>query len=189
MNHSVYHGSKSNGLKMINPSPSTHQVPWVYATNDPVMSAVFIGQIGGDFTLKIGRDENGMPYISERFKDALGEAYSGGGSLYELDGDDFLEGKTSWLEEVVSEKPVKVLKETAIKDMRGYLLGLAESGELKISIYPEKYMCPPDDADIVEKAVLWTQQFGPSTLENLNKYHPGLVAKVKSKLEKEIKNV
>lgn len=52
----VYHASSKQGLKKIIPHESTHEKKWVYATKNLVMSAVFLGRLGGDFTCSVGRD-------------------------------------------------------------------------------------------------------------------------------------
>ncbi len=181
----VYHASKQQGLKIITPRVSTHGKPWVYATKDLVMAACFLGDLGGDFTCAVGRDpETGKPFICERFEGAFDLRYGGvQGSIYVLPGETFIEGQTGWDEEVVSPEPVEPMEEIRVPDARAYLLQLAEEGKLIIKRYPEKIASiPEDDSDLVERAVLWTQQFGPIVLEEFKKYHPHLVDEVLRRL-------
>lgn len=180
----VYHGSSQAGLKELKPHVSTHLKEWIYAAPDKVFAAIFLNKKGGDFVLKVGRDSGGTPYISERFNGAFKVAYQGGGSLYTLDGANFHYDKTQWPEEVISEKPVKVIAEEVIENTWQYLLGLEKMGKLRISYFPEKYMCPPDDKDIIDKAVLWSQQNGGNVLELFKEYHPKLYPKAIEKLRK-----
>jgi len=50
-----------------------HGKPWVYATEDPVLTACFLGgNLGGNFTCTIGRDpKTGKPFLCERFPGLL----------------------------------------------------------------------------------------------------------------------
>lgn len=96
-----------------------------------------------------------------------------------------MEGKTQWNEEVVSEKEVKPLKEIKISDTKEFLLDLAEKKELIIKFYPEKIAgIPKNDSDLVERAVLWTKQFGKKVLEQFEEYHPHLVERAKKQIKK-----
>jgi hypothetical protein len=177
----VYHSSKTLGLKQIIPHKSTHGKSWVYATKDIVMSAVFLGDLGGDFTCAVGRDpETGKPFICERFKEAFNLRYDEvKGSIYVLPGERFIDAKTQWEEEVVSEETVVPLREIQVNNAKEYLLRLAEEQKLIIKYYPEKIAgIPRDDEDIVYRAAIWSRQFGNKTLEQVKKYHPNLLDRV-----------
>lgn len=177
----VYHSSKEQGLKKLVPHKSTHGESWVYATWDIVMSAAFLGDLGGDFTCAVGRDsKTGKPFICERFKRAFDLRYGGvKGSIYVLPGKRFIEGKTQWQEEVVCEEAVIPLREIRIENAKEYLLQLSREGKLIIKYYPEKIAeTPDDDEDLVYRAVIWTKQFGKGTLEQVKKYHPDLLSRV-----------
>ena len=174
----VYHASRVQGLKRIVPRRSTHGQPWIYATRDPVMAAVFLGMEGGDFTCAVGRDPGtGKPFICVRFAGAFELRYAGvRGSIYILPGEKFLAGKTSWDEELVCAEPVTPLEEIKVADAKSHLLELAHAGELIIKFYPEKIAgIPEDDEDLVYRAVVWSRKFGESVIEELRKYHPHLV--------------
>jgi len=182
----VYHASQVQGLKRIVPRRSTHGQPWIYATRDPVMAAVFLGTRGGDFTCAVGRDpEIGKPFICERFAGAFELRYANvQGSIYVLPGEKFVAGKTSWDEELVCAEPVTPLEEIRIADAKNYLLELARAGELIIKLYPEKIAgIPEDDEDLIYRAVVWSRRFGKGVIEKLRKYHPHLVPRVERALK------
>lgn len=179
----VYHGSNDKDIKILKPSISTHGESWVYATKDPVMSAVFLGREGGDFTCQVGRNRKGVVFITERFKGAFDLRYKVSGSLYKLSGDGFLENKTNWTEEVVNPNSVRVLEETDILDVREYLKKLEEDGKLIISFFPDKCNVSEDDSDLVEKGADWTIKHGVGYLKIIERYHPNLIDRIKKEIK------
>lgn len=173
MNHSfevVYHCSPVQGLTHITPRVSTHGQCWVYATGDKVMSAVFLGREGGDFTCATGTI-NGMPYMVERFQGAIERRYGGvQGSLYTLPGHSFQAGRTTWSHDLVSEEAVAPLCETRVDNAKDYLLRLAEEERLTIKFFPDRFAgMPNDDEDLVQRAA------AQRSVDRLRKYHPHLV--------------
>ena len=173
MNHlfdEVYHCSPVQGLTRITPRVSTHGQSWVYATKDKVMSSVFLGREGGDFTCATGT-LNGRPYIVERFEGAIERRYgSVQGSVYTLPGHSFVAGRTTWSHDLVSEEAVAPLCETRVDNARDHLIQLAAEGLLIVKFYPDRFAgMPDDDEDLVERAAVW------NSIEGLRKYHPGLV--------------
>ena len=177
----VYHSSKIHGLKTLIPHKSTHGENWVYATWDIVMSAAFLGDLGGDFTCAVGRDtETGKSYICERFKGAFDLRYNSvKGSIYVLPGDKFIVGKTQWEEEVVCNETVIPLREIQVENAKSYLIQLAKEDKLIIKYYPERIArIPEDDEDLVFRAIIWTKQFGDKILEQVRKWHPNLLDRI-----------
>ena len=187
MNKFVYHGSVTSNLKLIEPQKSTHGKEWVYATKEISVCTLFISGLGGDFTCSIGRDNiSDKIYLCERFNGAFDYRYSEkSGSVYVLPSISFSEGKTSWDEEVVSEIAVVPVEEIFIPDIKEYLLQLEKQGKLIIKYFPEKINeIPEDDEDLIERAVIWTNQFGDRILEQVKLYHPDLLCKIIEKLDK-----
>ncbi len=185
----VYHGSNIQGLKIIRPSKSTHRQEWVYATKDPVICALFLSGIGGDFTCQVGRDAaTGLPYVCERFNGAFSFRYEGKrGSIYVLPGKGFLRGKTSWEEEVVCPFAVQPIGEILVPDVSKYLAQMAEQRKLILKHFPQKIDdIPEDDSDLVQKAVLWTKRSGKHILGQVERYHPHLLKIIKMRLEEEL---
>ena len=181
----VYHASAVRGLEELVPGPSTHGT-WVYTVGDPVLAACFLSTIGGDLTCAVGRDrQTGRPYLCERFEEAFERRYCGAsGSIYVLDGDGFLAGRTPWNEEYVCGRVVRPLSETHVEDVCSYLEALSRSGELALVRYPERIDgIPSDDSDLVERAILWFERLGPDVLNGFVEYHPTLVPRIRSALE------
>lgn len=174
----VYHSSKVSGLKILEPRPSTHKIPWVYATKDIATTAMYLGD-NFDFICQTGFSK-GKPYIWERFKGAFDLGYKDKkGSIYYLKPDTFKEGMTSFTPEIVSEVPVKVEKEEHIDDVQEYLLNLEKEGKLKIFMFPDTPDGRPSDkADIVERGINWTIDFGEDTLNRVKEYHPDVLDRV-----------
>ena len=180
----VYHSSKVSGLKILKPRPSTHKIPWVYATRDIATTAMYLGD-NFDFICQTGFS-NGKPYIWERFKGAFDLVYKNKkGSIYYLKPDTFKEYMTSFNSEIVSEVPVKVEKEIPINDVHKYLLNLEKEGKLEIFMFPNTPDGRASDKqDIVERGINWTIDFGESTLEQIVKYHPDVLDRVIKGLQK-----
>ena len=181
----VYHATSVQGLAELRPSESTHG-KWVYAVGDPVLAACFLSTIGGDLTCAVGRDrQTGCPYLCERFEGAFERRYCGAsGSIYVLDGDGFLAGRTPWNEEYVCGRVVRPLSETHVEDVCSYLEALSRSGELALVRYPERIDgIPSDDSDLVERAILWFERLGPDVLNGFVEYHPTLVPRIRSALD------
>ncbi len=174
----VYHSSKVRGLKVLEPKPSTHKTPWVYATKDIASAAMFLGD-NFDFICQTGFSK-GKPYIWERFKGAFDLGYKNKkGAIYYLKPDTFKEGMTSFTGEIVSEVPVKVEKEIFINDVQGFLLNLEKEGKLKIFIFPNTPDGRPSNKeDIVERGIVWTIDFGEDTLDRVKEYHPDVLERV-----------
>ncbi len=174
----VYHSSKVSGLKILEPRPSTHKIPWVYATKDIATTAMYLGD-NFDFICQTGFSK-GKPYIWERFKGAFDLGYKDKkGSIYYLKPDTFKEGMTSYTPEIVSEVPVKVEKEIPINDVQEYLLNLEKEGKLKIFMFPNTLDGESSNKeDIVERGINWTIDFGEDTLDRVKEYHPDVLNRV-----------
>jgi len=141
----VYHASETQGLTLLKPSVSTHGEGWVYATKDIVMAALFLSGKGGDLTCAVGRDSN-VPYVCERFVGAFNYRYANvSGLIYVLPAETFMENKTPWDEEVVSEFEVTPVEGIRIDDVKGFLIEQSSNGRLKILFYPNRIAEIPDD--------------------------------------------
>lgn len=173
----VYHASHTQGLTRLTPQVSTHGQAWLYATDDPAMSAIFLTRTD-DFVCASGLFD-GLPCIVERFAGAFNHAYAGiKGSIYVLPGDTFVAGQTDWEGEWISSEAVIPQGEIDIVDAKAHLLGLAADGRLSITYYPERlHGIPDDDEDLVQKAVAWKD------LEKIERYHPHLLSRVRAALQ------
>jgi len=180
----VYHASKIQGLKVLEPRVSSHEKAWVYAMEKPEHCSLFLGNCN-DLINQIGPLRNGVPYIVERFKDSLLFAYKDkNGSIYTLDAANFKKGMTSFDLELVSENPCEVIKEDKIQDSLDNILKLESEGKLTIYRYPEvPDFYPNDKSDLVKKAVRSVKKYGELRLEFIKKYHPDIVERVLKGLE------
>lgn len=175
----VYHASPVQDLKILKPRSSTHKKSWVYGALNIETAAMFLGN-NNDFICQTGISFNDKPHIIERFEGALEKAYAGQkGSIYELKGETFKSGQTSFMAEVVSEVPVEVLEEKKIEDVLGYLLKMEKEDKVEIYRYPNKPKGFPDDkSDIVDRAIKWTIDFGEDVLKQVQDYHPDVLKEV-----------
>jgi len=180
----VYHSSKIQGLKTIEPNISTHGKSWVYAMQRPECCLMFIGGTG-DLVNQTGFVE-GVSYIAERFERALECAYKDqSGSIYTLDATDFKSRETSFDAELVCEHSCDVVEEEKIENALPRILALETEGKLVIYRYPNlPEWLPTDKSDIVKKVVGWVEKYGLSELEPLEKFHPDILERVKVELAK-----
>ena len=185
MNKNVYHSSYTSDLKILEPASAVHGIPYLYAAKDPVISIVFMTNKKnnrGDLSYWKGRNpETGKVAIVERYPGAFKDLYDGvSGSIYTLSGDTFMENKTQWNEEVVSETAVQILEETKIENIFDYLKKLKQNDELEIYEYPSRPKCvPTNDRDLIIHAIRYRK------METLEKLYPKLFKKVQDFLESE----
>lgn len=146
----VYHGSKTHGIKSMEPRPSTHGT-YVYATANKSIAIIMSKRCGDDATYTLRGDGQGHYELIERIPHAFDKMFSNDFSLYTLDASKFKDIKTGF-NEVVSEEKVDVIKEEKFPSVKEAIDKLVENGELKIYRYPNRpdYI-PEDDMDIIEK--------------------------------------
>ena len=154
----VYHGSIHQGLKIIKRNKSTHGKPWVYATLSKAISTIFISHKGSDLYYYLRGDgtENNQVILVERKENMFKNIFNVSGSLYTLNGKNFISGKTGWSAEVVSEFDENVLHEEHIDNVFEKLKELNNNGELKLYLYPNRpSFLPKDNSDLVPKVIRW----------------------------------
>ena len=147
----VYHGSTKQNLTEIKPKKND----LIYATKDKIICALFIRNTKtghGSFSRSFGHEKN-IPFVVERYKNALEDMYDEvSGSIYILDSQSFFEDKLKW--QMVSQKPVQVIEEIKIDNVKNFLIDLEKQKLLKIYRYPEKPKCiPADDTDLVKEVL------------------------------------
>lgn len=154
----VYHAAGQQGLRRVLPHTSLHRQPWVYATTDIHLAALFVSKEGSDLSCATGL-ANGELYVYERWDGAFDHRYQGRqGSIYELPGETFQRGRTSFHGEVVSEVSMPVLRELRIPDVKAHLLELQRQGYLRIFLHHDRpHWIPRDDQDLVDKVVAWSR--------------------------------
>lgn len=179
----VFHGSPDHGITELTPRPSTHGRPWVYATPLIAVAAVQL-QPGGDLSCSHGL-RNDQVYMYERWPGAMCARYAGkGGALYELPAHTFRAGCTSFSAELVSEVPVRVLREHYIGDALAYLNELGQQGLLDIYLHDRRpAWIPEDDGDLIDRIVRWSRGYPASRpVEYARNHLPHLVPAVLERL-------
>lgn len=135
MAETLYHVSPVSGLTTLTPRVSSHGKPYVYAI-DNLTTGLLFGVHKDDFDFGIYTDEQGTPDVYECYPDAFRTVYQGKGcSVYELSGETFLRGMTTWRPELVSEVAVPVLREIPVSDLYAALLAEEAKGSLRIHRY------------------------------------------------------
>lgn len=96
MGKKVYHGSIHQGLKIIRKNKSTHGKSWVYATLSKAISVIFISNKGSDLYYYLSGDgtENNQVILVERKEGMFKDIFNVSGSLYTLNGKNFISSKT-----------------------------------------------------------------------------------------------
>lgn len=131
----LYHVSPTPGLTVLTPHVSSHGKPYVYAIDDLTTGLLF-GVHKDDFDFLILTDDQGIPDVYECYPGAFQKVYEGKNcSVYEVSGDTFLRGMTSWKPELVSETAVPVLRELPVPDLYTALLDREKQGALRLHPY------------------------------------------------------
>lgn len=171
----LYHASPFQGLTELVPRVGTHGRSWVYATDNLVFAALFLGRLGGDLTCRIG-SLGGYPYVKEQFAGAFDLRYGKvGASLYVVPADGFLSGQTSWRGDWVSDRSVIPLREIVVADVRSHILELVAEGKLNLHPYTSG---TASDSELVERFVHLRQRFGDQILSHVASHYPHLLAQV-----------
>ncbi len=161
MGKKVYHGSIHQGLKIIRKNKSTHGKSWVYATLSKAISVIFISNKGSDLYYYLSGDgtENNQVILVERKEGMFKDIFNVSGSLYTLNGKNFISSKTSWSAEMVSEFDENVLHEEHINNVFEKLKELNDRGELKLYLYPNRpAFLPKDNSDLIPKVIRWRKR-------------------------------
>lgn len=89
---------------------------------------------------------------------------------------------TSFQGDFVSEEPVPVLREIKVPNVREFLLQCEKEGRIRIYQHQDRPgWIPPDDQDLVERAVAWSQQ-GQQVLPFIERHLPHLIPRIHSQL-------
>ena len=177
----LYHGSKTHGIKRLEPRKSTHG-NYVYATPYKVLAVHFSGRCGDDLVYSLGHfgsEKEGPFELVENVPGALEKMYSNSSSIYELSDETFKDIHTGF-SEVVSEVGVDVIKEEYCPNVYDEIFKLEKEGLLKIYRYPDKpeYL-KKDFSDIFDKWRYYKREFnktmGQNNFDRLIYLHPNLL--------------
>lgn len=131
----LYHVSPTPGLTVLTPRVSSHGKAYVYAIDDLTTGLLF-GTKKDDFDFLLSTGEDGIPDVFECYPGAFRGVYQGKScSVYEVSGETFLRGMTSWNPELVSETAVPVLRELPVPDLYAALLEREKQGGLRVHPY------------------------------------------------------
>lgn len=131
----LYHVSPTPGLTVLTPHASSHGKSYVYAIDDLTTGLLF-GAKKDDFDFLLSTGGDGIPDVYECYPSAFQQVYEGKNcSVYEVSGDTFQRGMTSWEPELVSESAVPVLREALVPDLYAALLEQEKQGSLRIHPY------------------------------------------------------
>jgi len=133
----LYHGSKEQGLRYLEPHVSTHGKSYVYAINNKITAACF-GASHDDFDFLM--DEiDGVPHLYECYPNSIEKVYEGKSCyIYEVSEEGFIVGKTGWSAELVCEHEVPVINEDYVKDLYALLKEAERQGKCVIHYYSEE---------------------------------------------------
>ena len=118
-----------------------------------------------------------MIELTERYENALYEVYENkSGYIYTLDGTTFVEGKTGYSEEIVSEKEVPVIRCEKVVDILLHILNYEKEDKIKIFRFPDRpSYIPADNSDLIEKAISIFKNTGNSkVIDYCISKHPNL---------------
>lgn len=133
----IYHVSKTENLKVLEPRVCSHQTPYVYASYKLETSLLFGGGLWSDWDFIYKRNyETQELKFSETYPGAFEQVFKNKSCiLYELENSGFEQGKTNMWDEIVSTHPTKVLKETKIDDLYKEIVKLASEGKITLETY------------------------------------------------------
>ena len=180
----VYHGSQIRGLKLLIPKESGYGKRFVYATDEFVLAVIFINRRPGGSLVASWGIEKGRPYFCERVRGIFYEWYAERkGSIYVLSKRDFYH--ESYMEgfEWVSEKPVEVLDEIKVDDVKEFLLELADKGKINLYFYDDRPERFRGDDDLVELAIKMIEKYGKErVIKRVREFQPQIEKRVIERL-------
>lgn len=171
----LYHGSPIGGLKTIKPHKSTHGISYVYATPYLGIVITYLGK-WNDFDLATGTI-NDIPYVVERYKNALKSIFNKPGYIYTVEPYGFKTDLKHDIRgfELVNENPVKVIDCKRIANPYKAILNMPKE-ELEVFLYPDRpKSIPKDDRDLIDKAnYFYTITKDSGVYDELYSKHPRL---------------
>jgi hypothetical protein len=181
----VYHGSKTSGLKTIEPRISTHKQKVVYASTNPCIATIFLKASGGDLVFLLGgRGTLEKPaYLVERLPGVFNTIFNNSGSIYTLDAAGFEYKEGFWNGEVVADTTQRVIEEKRIENILEKLKKYEETGALKIYNYPNRPNdIPLDNRDLIDKYISLYNSGNPNCIKELLNIYPEFTEEVTNKL-------
>lgn len=169
----VYHGSPDGNIKVLKPHMSTHQKNCIYATDNKVVSFLFMGKGNGDLDKRISHVDGKIELV-ERRPGILEQLYNKGGYLYELDGSTFDHYDFLWSQEVISyASEIKPLNVTYYPCILDAINEEEKKGNIIVYRYPDRpESVPLDNSDLIEKYINFEKQGLKGSIDRLLAIYP-----------------
>lgn len=179
----IYHGSRTYGIKRMEPKKSTHGV-YVYGTPHKALALHFGARAGDDFTYALGHfgtPKDSLWELVELIPGGLERMYDNSASIYSISDQTFEDLHTGFAE-VVSKVGVDVVSEEKVDNVYEAILQLEKEGAIKIYRYPDRPKgFPSDSSHLIDKLRKY-EKFGHKItvddLERLFCLHPYLMDKI-----------
>ena len=190
----VYHASKIQGLKELDPKKSLHEVShddkFIYASRSKELSMILSMRMTDLHSVIMGEGTVENPaIIVERTPGIFDKYLHNSTNIYTLDAKDFFEG-TAWKGEVTTNKVQDILNEEYIEDVYSEIEKAQESGNIKLYHYPDRPPeIPLDNSDLIEHLMLpiMKSTHNYKIVGEILKEYPKLLPKVLKSLAKEMK--
>lgn len=134
-----------------------------------------------DYLFSIGKNtENSRYYVCERIEDAIKKELSDLTiTLFRVECNRIMPSGLNWMDGIYLRDNFKKRNQVKKISLHDYLITSSRTQSLIIFRYPERPLgIPRDDHDLVERAIIQFNMYGPSVLIKISSYHPDLYDRV-----------
>lgn len=137
MKRKIYHVSKTPGLTLLEPRICSHDKAYVYGSYHLETALLFGGELWSDWDFIYKRNyKTGELTFSETYPNVFNNTFEGKKCvIYEVEDSGFLEGQTHMWDEIVSENPTKIIRETRIDNLAEVIKQLERENKIKIELF------------------------------------------------------
>ena len=137
MKRKIYHVSKTPGLTLLEPRICSHDKAYVYGSYHLETALLFGGELWSDWDFIYKRNyKTGELTFSETYSNVFNNTFEGKKCvIYEVEDSGFLEGQTHMWDEIVSENPTKIIRETRIDNLAEVVKQLERENKIKIELF------------------------------------------------------
>lgn len=135
----LYHVSKTENLKELEPRVCSHGKAYVYASYHKETALLFGGSLWSDWDFIYKRNyQTGELTFSETYPGEFQKVFAEKTCiLYEVEDSGFKQGQTNMWDEIVSQQKTRVLKERKITNLLDELKELEKIGKIKLEKYSD----------------------------------------------------